>query len=348
MAFWRRSAARRARSGVRAISVTASANLGSRSGPGCIRVRLSTGRIQLPVSRFTSAHGWRHGLIRVRFSSPTSSGHLCSVPAFPLRTGASIHSRGYRAPGSCSRWPDARYAAWVPDALYAAWVPDARYAARLSRAGSQPLGEPAGESCRGRVHVRGVVVQVDVVGGVEPEELFVGCLGALVDGVGGGWRTEVVAAAVDEQGGGAGQEVRPDRGVEGEQLADGQAGDAVRPARRRRPVGAVVVPGLAPGHGRRAVTGVDGRDVLDLACAELPLLDRCEGPHLFAVPVVSHALAHRPRVVEGRGDERDDADAGVERAVPQGVAAAEEDPDAAEPGGVDGRMRGEGAGRDAQ
>jgi len=34
--------------------------------------------------------------------------------------------------------------------------------------------------------------------------------------------------------------------------------------------------------------------------------------------------------------------------VPQGVAAAEADPDAAEPDGVDGGMRGEGAGRAAQ
>jgi hypothetical protein len=71
----------------------------------------------------------------------------------------------------------------------------------------------------------------------------------------------------------------------------------------------------------------------------------CEGPHLLRYPS-SPALA-RPRVVEGRGDERDGADAGVDRYT-AGVAAAEADPDAAEAAGVDGRMRGENAGRAAQ
>ena len=91
---------------------------------------------------------------------------------------------------------------------------------------------------------------------------------------------------------------------------DGQAGDPVRPARapptgrcRSSPMARALAspPGRRPGP-RPGCT--------DLAGAELPLLDRCEGPHLFCGTVVSHALAHRPRVVEGRGDERDGAGCG--------------------------------------
>src|SRR5215468_5015629 len=242
MAFSPRSAGRPAGYGARATSATASVILGSRSGPGCTPVRSSTGRTRSPGSPFTWVRGSRRGRLRVRFSSPTSSGPLCSAPAFRSRTGAPIRSGECRAPGSCSR----RF--------------DAGSACRGARAGSQAPGEPADQAGSGRVHKAGVVVQVDVVGGIEPEELFVGRLGTLVDGVGGAGRAEVVAAAVDEQGGGAREKVGPDRGVEREQLADRQAGDPVRPAGRRRPLGPVVVPGFAPGHGRRAVAGVDGRD----------------------------------------------------------------------------------------
>jgi hypothetical protein len=58
--------------------------------------------------------------------------------------------------------------------------------------------------------------------------------------------------------------------------------------------------------------------------------------------------AHGARVVEGRGHERGGADARVEGAVPQCVAAAEADPDAAEPGRVHGGLRGLRAARAAQ